>query len=533
MKIAMAGFIGYPHNTNVQRLEDNADRNAPTKGKAFPIFVNSNGKRDNVNGISAAISLVSSHPIMCMCAIWDNGQCGQFGYFDKQNVTFYESQNCSEYNKTIRFIESTRDFSSWSYPESEWATKCPIVAEGFIVFYASNYNDDASKIYDNYYCGLRELFIEIENKKPDAYRRNLNAEFYTRHIAEEKERVNMSGALFGYLTEEQKTNIQSYINSYFEYIKREYSKGSSNNDNNNNNSQTEMENKEYKYDVAFSFAGEDRAYVEKVASIITKSVEVFYDDFEKIDLWGKDLAIHLDYVYNKSARFFIPFISKHYKDKMWTKHELKSALQRAIREKGEYILPARFDDTEIEGINTNIKYIDLRKFDEESFANTILEKLGTNDKKNHTDLIPATSKSVNQKIKEISSNTLIPMMSELNRRMNEMTTHASNLIAIPQGSQEESDAKQIAKNYIKLFDDYLNANRFYIDEQIVLYAEQIRSEVNRFMKTLNILFSRSDGEWANSVDNSIKTGVNVFDTIIPELRKKMEERQRKLTQNSV
>ena len=47
------------------------------------------------------------------------------------------------------------------------------------------------------------------------------------------------------------------------------------------------------YDVVFSFAGEDRAYVEEVAAILrSNGVSVFYDLDEEADLWGKDLADH-------------------------------------------------------------------------------------------------------------------------------------------------------------------------------------------------------------------------------------------------
>ena len=54
---------------------------------------------------------------------------------------------------------------------------------------------------------------------------------------------------------------------------------------------------EYKYDVALSFAGEDRFYVDQVATILKEQgVSVFYDEFEEVDLWGKDLALHFDYI---------------------------------------------------------------------------------------------------------------------------------------------------------------------------------------------------------------------------------------------
>jgi len=137
---------------------------------------------------------------------------------------------------------------------------------------------------------------------------------------------------------------------------------------------------EYKYDVTLSFAGEDRNYVDKVANLLKeKNVKVFYDKFEEEDLWGKDLAIHFDTIYRKSARFCIPFISKHYKEKIWTKHEVKTAISRAIESNSEYILPVKFDDTEIEGIRPTISFLDLRKISEEELVNKILLKLGKKD----------------------------------------------------------------------------------------------------------------------------------------------------------
>src|SRR5665213_1465545 len=118
---------------------------------------------------------------------------------------------------------------------------------------------------------------------------------------------------------------------------------------------------EYKFDVAFSFAGEDREYVDAVAKILKDyGVNVFYDFFEEIDLWGKDLAIHFDYIYRRASRYFVPFISKAYKEKVWTKYEVRTAMARAIQNKEEYILPFHFDDTELEGLRHTIGSINIK-----------------------------------------------------------------------------------------------------------------------------------------------------------------------------
>ena len=131
------------------------------------------------------------------------------------------------------------------------------------------------------------------------------------------------------------------------------------------------------YEVVLSFAGEDRKYVEKVAEILRASdVSLFYDDYEEATLWGKDLNEHLHKVYSGSALYCVMFISKEYAEKVWPTHERRSAFERAIEAKEEYILPARFDDTEIPGLHRTIKYVDLRMKPPEELATLILKKLG-------------------------------------------------------------------------------------------------------------------------------------------------------------
>ncbi|MGD0077397.1 MAG: TIR domain-containing protein [Sedimentisphaerales bacterium] len=132
------------------------------------------------------------------------------------------------------------------------------------------------------------------------------------------------------------------------------------------------------YEIVLSFAGEDREYVERVAEYLKKKdVRCFYDKYEEVTLWGKDLAEHLDKVY-RSARFCVMFISRHYAEKLWPNHERHSALARAVKEKGEYILPARFDDTQVPGVRHTLGYVDLRSKSPDELGYMILQKLGRN-----------------------------------------------------------------------------------------------------------------------------------------------------------
>jgi hypothetical protein len=130
------------------------------------------------------------------------------------------------------------------------------------------------------------------------------------------------------------------------------------------------------YDIALSFAGEECDYVDRVANLLKeRGVKVFYDLFEEANLWGKDLYVHLSHVYLKRARFTVMCISEAYANKLWTNHERKSAQAHAFQEAQEYILPARFDDTDIPGVLSTVGYVSLKGRSPENLVFLITKKL--------------------------------------------------------------------------------------------------------------------------------------------------------------
>jgi TIR domain len=137
---------------------------------------------------------------------------------------------------------------------------------------------------------------------------------------------------------------------------------------------------EYEFDIALSFAGEDRAVAEQLAELLdADGIRVFYDRYEEAQLWGKDLYQHLQEVYRDKAEYCLIFVSQAYSRKLWTRHELKQAQARAFRENQEYILPVRLDDTEIPGLNATVGYIDLRTHDITTLKDLISKKLFGSD----------------------------------------------------------------------------------------------------------------------------------------------------------
>ena len=137
-----------------------------------------------------------------------------------------------------------------------------------------------------------------------------------------------------------------------------------------------MENPQY--DVALSFAGEDRSHAEELAKTLRNAgVRVFYDHFEREGLWGKDLFQHLAEVYRDKALYCVVFVSEHYLAKNWTKHELRQAQARSFLLDREYILPVRLDDAVLPGLAATVGYVDLRRTSVARIATLLLRKLGT------------------------------------------------------------------------------------------------------------------------------------------------------------
>jgi hypothetical protein len=173
----------------------------------------------------------------------------------------------------------------------------------------------------------------------------------------------------------------------------------------------------YEYEVALSFAGENRRFAEAVADGLRGAgVNVFYDDYYAADLWGQDLAVKLRDVYHSSSQFCVMIISEHYITKVWPSHERQQAIERMIQQRGEaYILPVRLDGYagEVPGLSGNISYLAVRSTDHQVVIDTFLQKIGRKTGPNQTQRpaqappkprIPKLMKSYTDKEKTISSN---------------------------------------------------------------------------------------------------------------------------------
>ncbi len=132
----------------------------------------------------------------------------------------------------------------------------------------------------------------------------------------------------------------------------------------------------YEFDVAVSFAGEDREFVEEIVSRLKhEGIRVFYDTDYQAAMWGEDLVDYLDQVYRVKARYAIMIISRFYAEKMWTRHERRSALARALEQRSAYVLPVRLDSTALDGLRPTVGYLDARLVGSDGIVSATLAKL--------------------------------------------------------------------------------------------------------------------------------------------------------------
>ncbi|MDQ2838952.1 MAG: TIR domain-containing protein [Actinomycetota bacterium] len=134
----------------------------------------------------------------------------------------------------------------------------------------------------------------------------------------------------------------------------------------------------YDFDIAISFAGEDRALASQVAEALKAAgVRVFYDQDYQSGMWGADLVEYFDQIYRLKSRYALLFVSQSYASKMWTRHERRSALARGLEQEEVYVLPVRLDDTNLPGLQPTVGYLDARQVGAAGIINAVLAKLGS------------------------------------------------------------------------------------------------------------------------------------------------------------
>ncbi|WP_052685471.1 toll/interleukin-1 receptor domain-containing protein [Lentzea aerocolonigenes] len=151
---------------------------------------------------------------------------------------------------------------------------------------------------------------------------------------------------------------------------------------------------DYSWDVAPSFAEEDRALVEPIVRRMEElGVKVYYDADQIVARWGLNLVEHIAETLTHKVRYVLMFASRHYVEQSWARHERRTAQARALEQQNEYVLPIKLDDTEVPGLLSTTGFLDLRVHPPEVVAQAVVEKLAQH-RAEFTASTPITPESV-------------------------------------------------------------------------------------------------------------------------------------------
>lgn len=149
----------------------------------------------------------------------------------------------------------------------------------------------------------------------------------------------------------------------------------------------DMNDSEFRFEVAVSFAGEKkRDTIKRVMEILVAKIgvgKVFFDEWFEPELAGHDGQIVLQNIYLKKTRLVVSCICERYGEKPWTQDEWRAiqAFERDLRDadtenvKRMRFLPLRFDDGEVVGIYPTAIVPDVRNRTAEEIADLILARL--------------------------------------------------------------------------------------------------------------------------------------------------------------
>ena len=132
------------------------------------------------------------------------------------------------------------------------------------------------------------------------------------------------------------------------------------------------------FDVALSFPGESRDYIEKVAAKLNRDLgpyRVFYDNYFKSQLAMPNLDTKLQDLYGNRSRLIVVFLSKHYQEKKWCGIEFRAIRSILNARKDEQIMLVRNDSSDVEGIFDHDGYIDAETHSAEEVADFIIERV--------------------------------------------------------------------------------------------------------------------------------------------------------------
>ena len=137
-----------------------------------------------------------------------------------------------------------------------------------------------------------------------------------------------------------------------------------------------------RFRVAFSFAGEKRAFVADVAAILAAQYgqdRVLYDKYHEPEFARPDLAFHLSNLYFEEADLVVAVLCDQYAHKQWCGLEWNAIYGLINSGKVDLVMLARFDRVDGRGLYGNAGFLDLDDLTPQQAADSIVQRLAVNE----------------------------------------------------------------------------------------------------------------------------------------------------------
>lgn len=134
----------------------------------------------------------------------------------------------------------------------------------------------------------------------------------------------------------------------------------------------------HQFDVALSFAGETRAYVESVAAGLDHEVgrsRYFYDNHHKAQLARPSVDALLEDIYRNRSRLVVAFIGGDYERKDWCGLEFRVLREIILKREHSRVMYVRMDDQPVAGVLATDGFVDGRTYTARQVAEMIRQRL--------------------------------------------------------------------------------------------------------------------------------------------------------------
>src|SRR5215213_5388997 len=145
-----------------------------------------------------------------------------------------------------------------------------------------------------------------------------------------------------------------------------------------------MEPTDKRFRIAFSFAGEKRAFVAQVAAILARRFgreHILYYPYHEAEFALYDLGIYLPKFYREQSDLVVPVLCPNYDEKRWTGWEWVHIYVLLTKGDGKRVMPTRFEYAEVDGLSEAAAFIELDDKTPDYLATRILERLALNEGK--------------------------------------------------------------------------------------------------------------------------------------------------------